>query len=337
MGYTLKSCVWEITLACCFSCRYCGSRGGKAREQELCTEECLSVAAQLAALDCERVSLIGGEVFLRPDWPQIVRALTDRGIRVSIITNGFLFTDDLIGQIWETGVEAVALSIDGPKKIHDRYRQEGSFDRASRALMTLAQKEIPVAVITTVNRENAGHLETFYEDIRRWPIYAWQIQACSPMGNAAASGIDYRFDPRKVLDFVGSHAPDAPFRLGVADNIGYYTEDEGMLRGNLSGQAFFTGCRAGLSAIGIDSVGNVRGCESMYDDCFIEGNLRSTSLRQIWEGPGHFRYNRDFTPALLTGPCAACPHGTYCAGGCRSYNYFVHHKLYEAPACARTR
>lgn len=337
MGYTLKSCVWEITLACCFSCRYCGSRGGKAREQELCTEECLSVAAQLAALGCERVSLIGGEVFLRPDWPQIVRALTDRGIRVSVITNGFLFTDDLIGQIWETGVEAVALSIDGPKKIHDRYRQEGSFDRARRALMTLAQKEIPVAVITTVNRENAGYLETFYEDIRRWPIYAWQIQACSPMGNAAASGIDYRFDPRKVLDFVGSHAPDAPFRLGVADNIGYYTEGEGMLRGNLSGQAFFTGCRAGLSAIGIDSVGNVRGCESMYDDCFIEGNVRSTSLRQIWEDPGHFRYNRDFTPALLTGPCVACPHGTYCAGGCRSYNYFVHHKLYEAPACARTR
>lgn len=337
MGYTLKSCVWEITLACCFSCRYCGSRGGRPREQELCTEECLSVAAQLAALGCERVSLIGGEVFLRPDWPQIVRALTGRGIRVSIITNGFLFTDDLIGQIWETGVEAVALSIDGPKKIHDRYRQEGSFDRASRALMTLAQKEIPVAVITTVNRENAGYLETFYEDIRRWPIYAWQIQACSPMGNAAASGIDYRFDPRKVLDFVRSHAPDAPFMLGVADNIGYYTEDEGMLRGNLSGRAFFTGCRAGLSAIGIDSVGNVRGCESMYDDCFIEGNVRSTSLRQIWEDPAHFRYNRDFTPELLTGPCAACPHGAYCAGGCRSYNYFVHHKLYEAPACARTR
>lgn len=337
MGYTLKSCVWEITLACCFSCRYCGSRGGRPREQELCTEECLSVAAQLAALGCERVSLIGGEVFLRPDWPQIVRALTGRGIRVSIITNGFLFTDDLIGQIWETGVEAVALSIDGPKKIHDRYRQEGSFDRASRALMTLAQKEIPVAVITTVNRENAGYLETFYEDIRRWPIYAWQIHACSPMGNAAASGIDYRFDPRKVLDFVRSHAPDAPFMLGVADNIGYYTEDEGMLRGNLSGRAFFTGCRAGLSAIGIDSVGNVRGCESMYDDCFIEGNVRSTSLRQIWEDPAHFRYNRDFTPELLTGPCAACPHGAYCAGGCRSYNYFVHHKLYEAPACARTR
>ena len=37
--YQLYSCVWEITLACCFSCNYCGSRAGKARENELTTEE----------------------------------------------------------------------------------------------------------------------------------------------------------------------------------------------------------------------------------------------------------------------------------------------------------
>ena len=37
--FRLKTCVWEITLACCFSCKYCGSRAGKARENELTTEE----------------------------------------------------------------------------------------------------------------------------------------------------------------------------------------------------------------------------------------------------------------------------------------------------------
>ena len=47
-GYRLKSCVWEITLACCFSCAYCGSCGGKARENELTTDECVDVARQLA-------------------------------------------------------------------------------------------------------------------------------------------------------------------------------------------------------------------------------------------------------------------------------------------------
>lgn len=50
--YQLRSCVWEITLACCFSCKYCGSRAGKARENELTTEECLAIAEQLADMGC---------------------------------------------------------------------------------------------------------------------------------------------------------------------------------------------------------------------------------------------------------------------------------------------
>ena len=76
--YTLLSCVWELTLACCFRCAYCGSNGGKARENELTTAECLDVARQLSELACRRVNLIGGEVFLRSDWETIVTALTSR-------------------------------------------------------------------------------------------------------------------------------------------------------------------------------------------------------------------------------------------------------------------
>ena len=60
MKFTLKKAVWEITLACSFFCKYCGSKGGRAREGELTTEEALSVAEQLAELGCRRVSLIGG-------------------------------------------------------------------------------------------------------------------------------------------------------------------------------------------------------------------------------------------------------------------------------------
>ena len=63
--FHLRSCVWELTLACCFKCAYCGSGGGTARENELTTEECLDVAGLLASLGCRRVSLIGGEIFLR--------------------------------------------------------------------------------------------------------------------------------------------------------------------------------------------------------------------------------------------------------------------------------
>ncbi|MCQ2431906.1 MAG: radical SAM protein [Clostridia bacterium] len=332
--YRLTECVWEITLACCFSCRYCGSGGGKARADELSTDECLDLAAQLDDLGCQRVNLIGGEVFMRRDWKTIVSELTRRGMSVTIITNGFLFTNALIDDIRTSGIESVAVSLDATEAIHDAYRQEGSYRRALRAIEALTDAGISVSVISTLNRENAEHLEELYAVLEQYPLFAWQLQACSPMGNAANRGVDYRFDPRKVIAFIERHYKTAPFLMGMADNIGYFTEHEDTLRGNPRGGAPFIGCRAGLRAVGIDSVGNIRGCESMYDDRFIEGNIREKSLREIWENPDGFAYNRRFTPELLTGTCATCPNGPYCAGGCRSYNYFVHKKLYEAPCCA---
>ena len=330
--FRLRSAVWEITLACCFQCRYCGSKGGQARADELTTAECLDVCRQLRELGCRRVSLIGGEVFLRRDWKEIVSALTGSGIRVCIITNGYLFTESLLRELKEARLESVAVSLDGLREVHDRGRQAGSFDRAVNAIRTLGESGIPVSVISTLNAENVPGLADFYAFLCTLSILAWQLQACSPMGNAA-SGIDWRFRASDVVRFIAENRETAPFAMGIADNIGYFTPEEGSLRGREN--APFPGCSAGLTALGIDSVGNVRGCESMYDERFIEGNLRSRSLREIWEDPDSFAYNRQFTPEKLTGTCAECEKGPYCAGGCRSFNYFVHGKLYEAPRCAR--
>lgn len=331
-GWRLRSCVWEITLACCFRCRYCGSRGGRARGDELSTAECLDVAEQLAELGCRRVSLIGGEVFLRDDWAQIAGRLTALGVRVAIISNGYLFSPALLAELKRIGVESVAISIDGPEAVHDAGRQPGSYRRCMEAVRALVGAGIPCSVISTLRHGSVAGLEALYDTLRESGIGAWQLQACSPMGNAAA-GIDWRVDGGAVIDFVERHRDEAPFMLGIADNLGYFTPAEGRLRGRDG--AVFGGCRAGLSAIGIDSAGNVRGCEAMYDQRFNEGNLRQRRLRDIWEDEDAFAYNRRFAPSLLTGRCASCEHGSYCAGGCRSYNYFVHGKLYEAPFCAR--
>jgi len=72
----------------------------------------------------------------------------------------------------------------------------------------------------------------------------------------------------------------------------------------------------------------------MYDDCFIEGNLRERTLYDIWNDPNAFSYNRQFTMKQLSGMCKECVYGGKCAGGCRSYNYFSQGKLYESPYCA---
>jgi len=332
--YRLKSCVWEITLKCCFSCKYCGSKAGVARENELSTEECLSVARQLIDLGCQRVSLIGGEVFMRDDWTTIVKCLTDGGVKVSIITNGYLFSENMISQLKKLNVESVAISVDGAQEIHDSFRHKGSFGRAIKAIDVLTENHIPVSVISTLHSKNVSCLDELYGVLKQKRIFAWQLQACSPMGNAL-EGFSTEIDFSQVIRFVEEHLGNSPFVIGIADNIGYYVESEGVLRGNTSGKAVFNGCRAGLTSIGIDSVGNVRGCESMYDAVFIEGNLRKDTLAEIWNNPNSFSYNRKFSMENLQGKCRHCEYATKCAGGCRSYNYFTHKKMYESLYCVK--
>jgi len=90
-------------------------------------------------------------------------------------------------------------------------------------------------------------------------------------------------------------------------------------------------------SIFIDSVGNVNGCGALYADVFIEGNVRKTSLADIWNDNSTCAYNRKFTTDLLTGMCEGCDVGDVCKGGCRSSNYFSTNSLYTNAFCCRNR
>lgn len=327
--WPLRNCVWELTLACPFHCAYCGSGGGTARKGELTGEACMRVVRSLKTLGCRRVSLIGGEVFLHPDWQKIASALHANGMRVCIITNGYRMTPEIVKGLLHAQIESVAVSVDGPKEAHDRFRQPGSFSEAIGTIETLAGAGIPASAISALRADNVPLLPQLFEILRKYPLYAWQLQACSPMGNARLNGLQVKFSAKEVMDFVRGTAPVSTFPIGIADNIGYCTPDDAVLRGGC-----FTGCSAGLTMVGIDSVGNVRGCESMYDARFIEGNVKDRPLEEIWTDENAFAYNRRFTPDKLTGACAECKYGGRCGGGCRSYNYFANNgKLYESPVC----
>ena len=68
-------CIWEITLKCDLGCKHCGSRAGKTRAHELTTEQCFDVIHQLASLGLREIVLIGGEAYLREDWPELALSL----------------------------------------------------------------------------------------------------------------------------------------------------------------------------------------------------------------------------------------------------------------------
>lgn len=338
--YVPENCVWELTLRCNMQCLHCGSTAGTPREAELSLEECIDVADQLVDLGCRRLSLIGGEVFLFPGWEKVSRHLVDRGVTTNIITNGFLMGDRQIAELQYSGVVNVAVSIDGLERAHNRIRGvDTSYEKALEAFGRLREASISSAAITSLVAFNVGDLEGLYEVLVQSGVHVWQIQIVTAMGNMEAHS-DLLLHPEQIpaiTGFIRKVRDHGKIRIYAGDDIGYYDENELYLRNTPGTLAPWRGCQAGLRVVGIDSVGNVKGCESLYDDAFIEGNLREESLATIWNDEGRFAYNRQFDVSMLTGGCAGCDKGSVCRGGCRGACRFTAGSLYENPYCAYPR
>jgi radical SAM protein with 4Fe4S-binding SPASM domain len=106
------------------------------------------------------------------------------------------------------------------------------------------------------------------------------------------------------------------------------------------GQDCFDGCPAGITTIGIESNGNVKGCLSImagYNEQgadFVEGNVREDRLADIWFRPGAFAYNRGFSVDDLEGFCRECPQAARCRGGCMAVKVASGGNV-ENPMCVR--
>jgi radical SAM protein with 4Fe4S-binding SPASM domain len=342
LGYYPRFCVWELTLACELRCKHCGSYAGPKRDDELSFEEALTVADQLAAMHCEKLTLGGGEPTLHPQWHELGKRLTRQGVLVNIISNGWQWSRDQVQKAKDAGLANVAFSLDGLEQAHDTVRRAGSFQRVVSAIDVSVGAGMPTTIVTHVNQLNHRHLPELRELLREHGVLSWQIQMGNPLG-AMGDNEALVVKPEELLWLIPQIAemradPCQRPVVFAADNVGYYGRWEKPLRDRGAEISFWIGCRAGCQVVGIESNGNVKGCLSLPssrhgDNRFVEGNLRQQSLADIWNKPGAFAYNRQFRPEQLVGFCARCRYGDICRGGC-TWTAFGHTRnRYDNPYC----
>jgi radical SAM protein with 4Fe4S-binding SPASM domain len=335
--YVPEYAVWELTLRCNMKCLHCGSSAGRARANELTVEECLPVADDLLRLGCRQITFIGGEIFLYQGWERVARRMSDGGAKVNLITNGYLMGAEEIDRIKYAKLNDVGISLDGLEENHDRIRRvKGSYRKVLAAFEMLRQADVPIAVVTSLLAFNFTDLDAIYDLLVENQVDIWQIQIVTGMGNIAGKE-EFLLDPakvRQITQFIGEKCRGGPLKVYAGNDIGYFDQYEAYIRSRPGTIAVWNGCKAGIRVVGIDSAGNVKGCESIYSDKFIEGNLRQESLEEIWTKEGNFAYNRNFDPSMLGGACAACDKGSICRAGCRGSNYFSTGSLFESRYCS---
>lgn len=316
--YDLRAAVWEITMGCNMRCKHCGSVCEEILKDQLTSEEALKLCDELVDMKLDFITLSGGEPTIRKDWDSIARRLSLGGINTSIITNGWLMSDDLIKRAKAAKVHTICISMDGIEKTHDMIRRVGSFKKDIAALKKIKESGIHTAVITTVSSANIEQLEQLYTIFNNINIDIWQLQLAMPMGNFKHQQ-NFKIEPTyidRIIDFAYEKIGKG-IKVTLADCIGYYNvKATKVLQNHVQNDWCWQGCGAGKSSIGILHNGDITACTSMRPKDFIVGSIRKQSLKSIWENEKNFEWNRKMTKNQLSGLCKKCQYGDLCLGGC---------------------
>ena len=312
--YRPTLCVLELTNRCNLRCPHCASDSGVSRKAELSRGELQQVFADLATLGCQTISMLGGEILLRPDWYEICQDARSAGMELQLITNGLLVDEEVRKKFLSLDPQTVCVSLDGATpETYKKQRGVDGFDKCMTLLKQLCADGFrQVNAITTFSSLNIHEFDAFAQLFTDTDI-VWQVQMVHKAG--------HRFDDRLLLD-------QEQFEF-FADKVTYYMneylgrlkllsmDDFGYFA--ITPQLRFThqiwhGCNAGIRTIGIRSNGEVLGCLSLGDD-FVEADLRQTPLEKIWNSGEYFQTFRR-KEELLCGKCGQCAFGKKCKAGC---------------------
>lgn len=161
---------WDVTNKCNLRCMHCLNRSGDPHyhdfDKELSTEEALDVCRQIIEVNPYSICLCGGEPLLRPDFFDIVSALSPHIQNVNAVSNGFIVNNQMAEKIACSGIKMFQISLDSAnEEMHNQFRSNSdSFRRALNAIKAVSQyKTLQVAVSFCPTRFNIPYFREYVQ------------------------------------------------------------------------------------------------------------------------------------------------------------------------------
>ncbi|MHA1143986.1 MAG: radical SAM/SPASM domain-containing protein [Candidatus Helarchaeota archaeon] len=167
-----KSIQFEITNRCNVKCVMCDRwkwEPAQIGREELSTQEIFTLINELKELEVQHVLISGGEPFIRRDIADVIKYINERGMALTIITNGVLLkgkkAEALLG-----GKNSVTFSVDGSSE--ESYSQirgiNGVFDTIIKNIKNLValrprNPKLTIAMHFVVQRGNARKIREYHE------------------------------------------------------------------------------------------------------------------------------------------------------------------------------
>lgn len=306
-GWTRAPAVvqWMATLDCPLACSHCLAPAEGMGGKEMTFDEVRSLVDQVADAGVDEFLVTGGEPLVREDLPEVIGLLGRRRVNWSLNT-AVLPAPRARRAIASFPPSFVAVSLDGPAKVHDRFRGKvGAFEEGLEAIRFFSGLDCcEVAAGTTVTSRNYRRLTETLGLVADSGANSWGIHLLVPEGRAKERE-DLFLSRRQLSGLVKFVARKRNyFPVNMADEIGYCGDLEPMLRDvPLS-------CGAGRAQCVVLPDGEVVPCTTLDRSCSA-GNVRDQPLMEIWKHG--FAELRSWRPE---GRCVSCEYQRACGGGC---------------------
>lgn len=326
----LQVAVLETTNRCNLNCLICGSDSKDNKNpQELSSAEWCRIMEEMRDVGLKTVFFSGGEPTLKPGIEDMIEYAAELGLRWGMVSNGLFIPEHQLNLFKRKKPVAIGLSVDGEEAMHNRLRgNPRSFQMLQKYIGEFRERRIPFSIITTIHKLNWRQLFSIAAFVQQNKIYGWQIQLAMPFGrmnqNRELLLTQEEFGQVcLMIERIRRILPEV--RIAAADCFAW--APAGSVR-----EGRWEGCSAGIDSVGIDALGNVRGCLSMTG-CKPEGNLKERNFADIWNDENLFSYNRCFDSKNASDFCRACPKIMRCRGGCNSQSYSMTGKFQQGVYC----
>lgn len=165
---------FELTPLCNFNCKMCYvhlsyeqmKQTGRLRS----ADEWVGMAEQASDLGTFWITLTGGEVLTREDFSEIYSRISDLGIRVSVLSNGYLINEETICLFSERPPAVLRFTLYG--STNDTYRRlcgvDDGFDRVYDNLLRLRESGIKFRLAftrTSLNNADCDEVISIARDL----------------------------------------------------------------------------------------------------------------------------------------------------------------------------
>jgi MoaA/NifB/PqqE/SkfB family radical SAM enzyme len=291
-------CTFEITPTCNLRCHFCYVALDPYKGPYLGTEQVKAVLDRLERAGVLWLTLTGGEIFSRRDFPEIYAYAKQKGFLVTLFTNATMVTERIATMLRDNPPFSVEVSIYGADAEHYEGTTgiPGSFARFERGVQFLMDAAVPLVMKTPISTLTQHHVPALVSwcEQRGLPYrMAMEIDLRHDGGDQPTI---YRIQPRAlkklkdtITEMTGGAAP---------------IHDECADRPDRSNELYQ--CNAGRVGLFVDALGQASHCVLEREPAYP---MLEMEWDEVWGHIGEWVTQ----PLPKDAPCSGCDMRSSCS------------------------